>query len=67
MTEKEFRSYRLASLTDPTDEMLEMLMDRAIEEVRESNRKSKEIFFENLRKAVSSRRAALNSHRASLK
>ncbi len=58
MSEQELKSYRLVSLSEPSDEMLAIIMDKAAVEVRESNRKSDEIFFSNLRQAASSRRAA---------
>ena len=45
MSEQELKSYRLVSLSEPSDEMLAIIMDKAVDEVRESNRKSDEIFF----------------------
>ncbi|MDE6336838.1 MAG: hypothetical protein K2L34_09720 [Muribaculaceae bacterium] len=58
MSEQELKSYRLVSLSEPSEEMLAIIMDKAVDEVRESNRKSDEIFFANLRNAATSRRAA---------
>lgn len=52
MSEQEFKSYRLLSISDPSDEMVAILMDKIAIEVRESNRKSDEDFFNNLRNAV---------------
>lgn len=36
MTEKELRSYRLTSDQEPTDEMLQAIMDKVAEEARKS-------------------------------
>lgn len=52
MSEQEFKSYRLVSISDPSDEMVAILMDKIAIEVRESNRKSDEDFFNNLRNEV---------------
>ena len=52
MSEQEFKSYRLVSISDPSDEMVAILMDKIAKEVRESNRKSDEDFFNNLRNEV---------------
>ncbi len=54
MSEQEFRSYRLVSLAEPSDEMLAMLMDKAAKEVRKKNQRTQQAFFENLRRAASS-------------
>lgn len=43
MSEKELHSYRLSSLEDPTDEMLEALMEQVGEAARQSNAAAKEI------------------------
>ena len=56
MSEQEFKSYRLVSLSEPSDEMMTILMDKVAIEVRESNRKSDKIFFDNLRQAANSNR-----------
>ena len=56
MSEQEFKSYRLVSLSEPSDEMMDILMDKVAVEVRESNRKSDEVFFKNLRQAALSNR-----------
>ncbi len=58
MSEQEFKSYRLVSMSEPSDEMLATLMERAASEVKESNRESDEIFFANLRNAASSIRTS---------
>ncbi len=42
MTEKELRSYRLNSMEDPTDEMLEAIMEKVAEAAKESSRKAEE-------------------------
>ncbi len=41
MSEQEFKSYRLVSLSEPSDEMLAMLMDKAAKEVRKNNLRTK--------------------------
>ncbi len=51
MTKKEFHSYRFNSETDPSDEQLDQLMENAAKKVRESNRRSDEKFFAELRRA----------------
>ncbi len=56
MSEQEFKSYRLVSMSEPSDEMLAMLMDRAAKEVRKNNLRTKKAFFDNLRQAASSRK-----------
>lgn len=52
MTDKEFRSYRLDSLDDPTDEQLERLMENAARRVRESNRIAREKLVAELNRAA---------------
>jgi len=42
MTEQELRSYRLNSMEEPTDEMLEAIMQKVAEAARESSRKAEE-------------------------
>lgn len=42
MTEQELRSYRLNSMEEPTDEMLEAIMEKVAEAARESSRKAEE-------------------------
>ncbi len=56
MSEQEFRSYRLVSMSEPSDEMLAMLMEKAVKEVRKKNQRTQMAFFENLRRAASSRK-----------
>ena len=56
MSEQEFKSYRLVSLSEPSDEMVAFLMDKVAIDVRESNRKSDEVFFKDLRNAALSKR-----------
>lgn len=60
MSEQEFKSYRLVSMSEPSDEMLAMLMNKAAEEVRKNNRRTKMAFFDNLRRAAASRKEARN-------
>lgn len=56
MSEQEFRSYRLVSMAEPSDEMLAMLMEKAAKEVRKKNQRTQIAFFENLRQAAYSRK-----------
>ncbi|MDE7473320.1 MAG: hypothetical protein K2M68_07035 [Muribaculaceae bacterium] len=51
MTQAEFHSYRFDSHNEPSDEQLDQLMENAAEKVRETNRKSDEEFFSELRRA----------------
>lgn len=51
MTKAEYNSYRFDSNNDPSDEQLGQLMENAAEKVRETNRKSNEKFFAELRRA----------------
>ncbi len=51
MTQAEFHSYRFDSITEPSDEQLGQLMENAAEKVRETNRKSDQKFFSELRRA----------------
>lgn len=48
MTEKELNSYRLTSLEEPTDEMLETIMREAAEDVRRSNKEVERRLLEQL-------------------
>jgi hypothetical protein len=50
MTKKELHSYRFSSGEDPTDEMLDQLMENAAEEARVANEKANKAFFENLKR-----------------
>jgi len=50
MTDREFNSYRLTSLEEPTDEMLSRIMREAAEEAKIRNEKATRIYFENLRR-----------------
>lgn len=50
MTEEEFRSYRFSSGEEPSDEMLERLMENATEEATRTNREAYERFFDELNK-----------------
>ncbi len=58
MSEQEFRSYRLVSMSEPSDEMLAMLMDKAAKEVRKKNQRTQSAFFDKLRIAAISRKEA---------
>ncbi|MDE6393025.1 MAG: hypothetical protein K2L59_07145 [Muribaculaceae bacterium] len=51
MTQAEFQSYRFDARHEPSDEQLGQLMENAAEKVRETNRKSDEKFFAELRRA----------------
>ncbi len=62
MSEQEFRSYRLVSLAEPSDEMLAMLMDKAAKEVRKKNQRTQMDFFENLRREASSLKESRTFH-----
>lgn len=57
MSEKEFKSYRFNSESEPSDEMLDHLMAKAAKEVKESNESTNRAFFENLRKLSQKRKA----------
>jgi hypothetical protein len=50
MTKKELHSYRFSAEEDPTDEMLDQLMENAAERVRVANEEAYKTFFENLRR-----------------
>ncbi len=56
MSEQEFKSYRLVSMSEPSDEMLAMLMDKVAKEVRKKNLRTNKAFFDNLRRETSSRK-----------
>ncbi len=63
MSEQEFKSYRFDDKAEPSDEMLNHLLNKAAHEVRESNRASDNSFFDMLRKVSAERRAEIrNSH-----
>ncbi|MDE6272201.1 MAG: hypothetical protein K2M31_04255 [Muribaculaceae bacterium] len=49
MSEKDYKSYRFNSSSEPSDEMLDYLMSKAAQEVRKSNKEVDKAFFENLR------------------
>lgn len=51
MTQVGYNSYRFDSNHEPSDEQLGQLMENAAEKVRETNRKSDEKFFAELRRA----------------
>lgn len=51
MTKAEYNSYRFDSIHEPSDEQLSQLMENAAQKVRETNRKSDEKFFDELRRA----------------
>lgn len=57
MSEKEFKSYRFNSESEPSDEMLDHLMEKAAKEVKESNESTNRAFFENLRILSQKRKA----------
>ncbi len=49
MTQQEFTSYRFSSGHEPSDEMLNQLMENAVRKVRESNQEADARFFDALR------------------
>ncbi len=51
MTQREFKSYKFDSVTEPSDELLTQLMENAAEKVMQSNQESDEKFFAELRRA----------------
>ena len=57
MSEKEFKSYRFNSESEPSDEMLDHLMAKVAKEVKESNESTNRAFFENLRILSQKRKA----------
>lgn len=62
MTTQEYHSYRFSSETEPSDDLLNQLMENAAERVRKSKKEASERFFAELRaacdKAKSSKTAA---------
>lgn len=50
MTQQEFSSYRFSSGREPSDEMLNQLMENAARKVRESNYEADSRYFEALRR-----------------
>lgn len=52
MSKEDLRSYRLNSMEEPTDEMLEAIMKKVALAARESTRKAEEVKKEMLRKAI---------------
>ncbi|MCM1139507.1 MAG: hypothetical protein NC453_13130 [Muribaculum sp.] len=50
MTQQEFSSYRFSSGHEPSDEMLNQLMENAARKVRESNHEADTRYFDALRK-----------------
>ncbi len=50
MTRQEFQSYRFSSGIEPSDEMLNQLMENAAKKVCESNREANNQYFEALRR-----------------
>ena len=58
MTTEELNSYRLTSMEEPTDEMLEAIMKEACEEAMRKRRTSMKAYFAQLNKLVIERRKA---------
>ena len=50
MTQQELKSYRFSSGIEPSDEMLDQLMENSAHKVRESNREANVRYFEALRR-----------------
>jgi len=50
MTQQDFSSYRFSSGHEPSDEMLNQLMENAARKVRESNREADTRYFDALRR-----------------
>lgn len=50
MTQQEFSSYRFSSDHEPSDEMLNQLMENAARKVRESNHEADTRYFDALRR-----------------
>lgn len=48
MSEKELHSYRLSSLEDPSDEMLEALMEKVGEAARQSSAAANEVIRQRI-------------------
>lgn len=57
MSEKDFKSYRFNCSSEPSEEMLDHLMAQAAKEVRKSNKKINEAFFDNLRRLSQERKS----------
>lgn len=50
MTQQELSSYRFSSGHDPSDEMLNQLMENAARKVRETNREADSRYFDAIRR-----------------
>lgn len=61
MSEKEFKSFRFTDSNDPSDELLEHLMQKVAKQAREENKMAEATYFENLRKEVNKQREAANN------
>lgn len=48
MSQQELRSYRLTSMEEPTDEMLQAIMEQVAESARRSSAKAKAVVRERL-------------------
>lgn len=57
MTQQEFLSYRFSSGHEPSDEMLNQLMENAARKVRKSNHEADTRYFENLRRECEAAKA----------
>lgn len=62
MTEKEYRAYRFNDKTDPTDDQLAFLMEKAAEEVRLKRAEAHNKYFEELRKVAEEAKERGRSH-----
>lgn len=56
MSDKEFKSFRFTDSNDPSDEMLERLMQKVADQVREENKLAEAKYFENLRNEANKQR-----------
>lgn len=52
MTSAEYHSYRFNAASDPTDEQLDQLMERAAASARNAKRDAEEKFFDELKVAI---------------
>ena len=58
MSEKEMKSYRFGMGQEPTDEILEQVMNEVAQEARESSKKAADAHFEQMRRNIAQNRAS---------
>lgn len=68
MIQQEFSSYRFSSGQEPSDEILNRLMENVARKVRKSNQEANSRYFENLRReceAVRTKKSDFSSQQSS--